>query len=173
MKKSDLKFRPKFFERYITQAENEEIINCLRESLLQLTSLDSGPLEQLKDKTYAEGKWTIRDILQHIIDNERIQAYRALRFARNDSTDLPGYDENLLAANTNSSERTVKDLINELVMVRNSNIILFENFSDEMLHRTGLAAGINISVLALGFVIAGHQQHHLNVIRERYLPLLG
>jgi hypothetical protein len=173
MKKSDLKFLPPFFERYITQADDEEIISSLRNSLLELSALDISRLEKLEDKTYADGKWTVKDILQHITDNERIQAYRALRFARNDSTDLPGYDENLLASNADTRYRTVKNLLDELVTVRNSNIMLFENFSEEMMHRTGLASKIKVSVLALGFVIIGHQRHHLNVIREKYLPLLA
>ncbi|MFL5731206.1 MAG: DinB family protein [Cytophagaceae bacterium] len=171
MKKSDLTFLPEFFERYITQPDDEEMLTSLGNSLHDLYSIDLTALEQLGDKTYAEGKWTIKDILQHIIDNERIQAYRALRFARNDSTAQPGYDENLLADNADTSRRTVKDLLDELITIRNSTVILFENLTDEMLLRTGMASGIKVSVLALGFVIAGHQQHHLKVIREKYLPL--
>jgi hypothetical protein len=172
MKRSDLKFLPKFFERYITQPDDEDILTSLRNTLHDLYSLDIAQLEKLGDTAYAPGKWTVKDVIQHIIDNERIQAYRALRFARNDNTELPGYEENLLAANTNTASRSVQDLVNELILVRKSNVILFENFTDEMMHRTGLASNIQVSVLALGFVIAGHQTHHLNVIRERYLPLL-
>ncbi len=172
MKKSDINPMPEFFDRYINLAEDEEVIVSLERNLKALETLDVKQLNTLGDKVYAPGKWTIKDIFQHLIDNERIQSYRALRIARNDKTIMPGYDENLLAQNTTASQQTLQSLIEEFKLVRKSSIVLFKRFTDEMLQRKGVCSGIEISVLALGFQLSGHQIHHLKVIRERYLPLL-
>lgn len=130
-------------------------------------------LEGLKaDKTeyrYAEGKWTIKDILQHLIDSERVFAYRALRFARQDGTELPGFDENDYVASSSTERRSLADLLEEHDMVRSATEKLFESFSPDMLLRQGTANGNNVSVRALGWIIAGHAVHHAGVIRERYL----
>jgi hypothetical protein len=126
----------------------------------------------LGDRVYAEGKWTVKDILQHVTDNERIMSYRALRFSRNDKTQLPGYDEAVLAANTVAAHHTVDDLLDELRELRRSTITLFKNMDKTMLTRIGNANQTEISPLALGFVILGHPVHHMNVIRDRYFPLL-
>jgi hypothetical protein len=172
MKKSDIHPMPKFFDRYINLAEDDEIVLSLEKNLLVLDNLNMEQLKALGEKVYASGKWTIKDIFQHLIDNERIQTYRALRFSRNDKTVLPGYDENLLTKNTNTSQQSLQSIIEELKLVRQSSILLYKSFSDEMLLRTGICFQVEISVLALGFQLSGHQIHHLNVIRERYLPLL-
>lgn len=121
------------------------------------------------DYRYAEGKWTIKDIIQHVIDSERIFAYRALRFARNDSTELPGFDENHYAATVNADGRHLKDLLTELSSVRHATLLLFSSFTNEELLRKGMASGYMLSVRALGFCIIGHQNHHMKIFRERYL----
>jgi hypothetical protein len=172
MKKSDINPKPQFFDRYINLAEDDEIVASLEKNLKVLNNLDMEQLEELGDKVYAPGKWTIKDIFQHMIDNERIQTYRALRFSRNDKTVLPGYDENSLAQNTNATQQSLKSIIDEFKLLRQSSIALYKSFSDEMLLRTGICFQVEISVLALGFQLSGHQIHHLEVIRERYLPLL-
>lgn len=172
MKRSDIQPMPEFFDRYINLAEDEEIIQSLESNLSVLENLNIQLLAALGDKVYAPGKWTIKDIIQHLIDNERIQSYRALRIARNDKTILPGYDENLLAQHTNTVHQKLTELIEEFKLVRRSSIVLFKSFTDEMLLRKGICSGIEISVLALGFQLSGHQIHHLKVIRERYLTLL-
>ena len=110
--------------------------------------------------------------MQHITDNERVQAYRALRITRNDKTPLPGYDENLFAANVDPSGRSLGDLLEEFAIVRKANIVLFKNFNDEEQQRTGLCNNVTIPVLALGFVLVGHQLHHATITREKYFPLL-
>jgi hypothetical protein len=163
---------PEFFDRYINLAEDEEIIQSLENNLSVLKYLNVQQLTALGDRVYLPGKWTIKDIIQHLIDNERIQSYRALRIARNDKTILPGYDENLLAQHTNTKHQKLPDLLEEFKLVRQSSIVLFKNFTDEMLLRKGICSGIEISALALGFQLSGHQIHHLRVIQERYLPLL-
>ena len=172
MKKSDINPMPQFFDRYINLVEDDEIVDSLYNHLDKLKTTDLKELEALKDRVYAPGKWTIKDIFQHLIDNERIQTYRALRIARNDKTVLPGYDENLLAQNTNTKQQSLKDLIEEYKLVRQSSIILFKGFTDKMLMRKGICNSIEISALGLGFQLCGHQLHHFNVVKERYLPLL-
>lgn len=121
------------------------------------------------DYRYADGKWTIKDIIQHLIDAERIFAYRALRFARNDTTELPGFDENLYAITANGSERKLQEMLTELALVRQASIMLFKSFSQEDLLKTGIASGNKASVRALGFIIIGHQNHHIKIFKERYL----
>jgi hypothetical protein len=163
---------PAFFDRYINLTEDIDIVEALEKYHTVESLLDKKNLEKLGKKVYAEGKWTIKEIVQHMIDNERVQAYRALRIARNDKTPLPGYDENLFAANVQVSKRDLDGLLEEFAIVRRSNIMLFENFNDEVQQRTGLCNNVPISVLALGFVLTGHQIHHANIIRERYFPLI-
>jgi hypothetical protein len=163
---------PAFFDRYINLTEDIDIVEALEKYHTVESLLDKKNLEKLGKKVYAEGKWTIKEIVQHMIDNERVQAYRALRIARNDKTPLPGYDENLFAANVQVSKRDLDGLLEEFAIVRRSNIMLFENFNDEVQQRTGLCNNVPISVLALGFVLTGHQIHHTNIIRERYFPLI-
>ncbi|AWH86086.1 damage-inducible protein DinB [Flavobacterium album] len=121
------------------------------------------------DYRYAEGKWTIKDILQHVIDSERIFAYRALRFSRNDNTPLPGFDENSFAANTDATKRSINDLLTEMSAVRHANIMMFKSFTQDELLRKGTASGYTVSVRALGFLLIGHQNHHIKIFKERYL----
>lgn len=123
------------------------------------------------DYRYAEGKWTIKEILQHLIDAERIFAYRALRFSRSDATPLPGFDENKYAdvVNPVANKRHLKDLLTEFTAVRHATITLFKSFTEEDLQKKGIASENAMSVRALGFVTIGHQNHHMKVFRERYL----
>ena len=118
---------------------------------------------------YAEGKWTIKEILAHIIDDERIYAYRTLRFARNDKTELPGFEQDEYAAYSGANERDINDLLNEFATVRQATISLFESFDSQALLRSGMADGKIMSVRAAAYHIAGHEMSHLNIIRERYL----
>jgi len=126
------------------------------------------PLDKF-DYRYAEGKWTIKDIIQHLIDAERIFAYRALRFARNDKTKLPGFEENDYVDEAHATKRSIQDLLTELAVVRQATLSLFKSFSNEELLRIGIASNNPMSVRALGFTIIGHQNHHQKVFEERYL----
>ena len=164
---------PPFFDRYINLADNTLILDALTQAASFESLIPAKTLEALGDLRYAPGKWTVKDILQHIIDNERIMSYRAMRFARHDKTVLPGYDEELFGQNANGFRRTIADLYDEYAAVRQSSIALFNSFDEEMLLRSGTAFQQTISVLALGFVLVGHVTHHVNIIRERYLPLLS
>lgn len=123
------------------------------------------------DYRYAEGKWTIKEIIQHVMDAERVFSYRALRFARNDSTELPGYDENAYADNSHANERHLQSLLTEFSALRHANMAMFKSFTEEDLLRKGVASGFTVSVRALGFLLIGHQNHHMKIFRERYLNL--
>jgi uncharacterized damage-inducible protein DinB len=118
---------------------------------------------------YAEGKWTIKEILGHIVDDERIYVYRALRFARNDSTELSGFDQDQYARYSEANKRGARDLLDEFSLVRQSTIALFKSLEAAALLRTGVANGQSVSVRALAYHIAGHELRHMNIIRERYL----
>ena len=172
MKKSDISPMPEFFDRYINLIEDIDISDAFEKYAPEKIYTQIAKLTALEDKIYAPEKWTVKDILQHVIDNERIMAYRALRFSRNDDTVLPGYEESLWAANTIANVRSVSDLLEEFSLVRKTTELLYKNMDDAMILRSGVAYKSEISALALGFVIIGHAVHHMNVIAERYFPLL-
>ncbi|HWR94185.1 MAG TPA: DinB family protein [Flavobacterium sp.] len=158
-----------FYKPYIDALNNVDLIDELEISVHRLVKfVQDLPMDKF-DYQYAEGKWTIKDILQHLIDVERIFSYRALRIARMDKTPLSGFDEDAYAAIANGSQRSVQSLLSELLTVRESTLSLFKTFSDEILLRKGIASGKEISVRALGFIIIGHQNHHQKVFQERYL----
>jgi uncharacterized damage-inducible protein DinB len=130
--------------------------------------LTTVPEEKL-DYRYAEGKWTIKEIIMHLMDAERIFAYRTLRFSRNDQNILLGFDDEEYVTYSNASERSRQSLIDEYTAQRQSTIELYRNMTPEMCNRGGVASGNEMSVTALGYIICGHEIHHLQVIKERYL----
>jgi uncharacterized damage-inducible protein DinB len=159
-----------FYASYLAQVSNEyTLVEELEISVHRLVKfVREIPMDKF-DYRYAEGKWTIKDILLHLIDAERIFAYRALRFARNDKTELPGFDENSYVDQANANQRSIQDLLTELLIVRQSSLALFKSFSEEQLLQKGIASNHPISVRALGFIIIGHQNHHQRIFEERYL----
>jgi len=159
-----------YYGNYIAQVSEEyTLIEELEISLHRFIKfVQNIPMDKF-DYRYAEGKWTIKDIIQHIIDAERVFAYRALRFARNDKTALPGFEENDYVDEANGGKRSIMDLLNELSAVRYATIFLFKSFSEEQLLRIGIASNNPMSVRALGFIMIGHQNHHQKVFEERYL----
>lgn len=158
------------YKPYVDQVSSEyTLVEELEISVHRLIKfVQNIPLDKF-DYRYAEGKWTIKDILQHLIDAERIFAYRALRFARNDQSKLPGFEENDYVDEANANKRSIQDLLTELAVVRQASLSLFKSFSAEELTRKGIASDNPMSVRALGFVIIGHQNHHQRVFQERYL----
>ncbi len=118
---------------------------------------------------YAPDKWTIKEILVHVMDTERIFAYRALRIARNDKTELPGYEQNDYVPYSRANERSLGNIFEEYAAVRVATLSLFQSFSDEDVLRCGTANGNPVSVRALAYLVAGHELHHMKIIRERYL----
>lgn len=173
MLKSNLPFIPDFYDTYINQvSDTVELSTALREFGADYVTGEKKNFEALGDQVYAPGKWTVKDILQHMIDTERVFAYRALRFARNDKTELAGMDQDLFASHTFANDRTIDELLEEFAIVRQSTILLYESFTDQMLMREGVSFGRKTTVAALGFTIIGHVMHHMLILEERYFPLL-
>ena len=175
MTKSDIKIMPEYFDRYIALADDHlSVVESLELSLMEL---NDAPLEKwlaLGDQVYAEGKWTVRDILQHYIDTERVFVYRILSIARGDKQTMKPYDENEFAKNALATRRPLEEILEELKLIRSATIMMFKSFTDEMLMQNGHGYnGVQYGPLALGFMLAGHQRWHFRVLEERYYPLLG
>ena len=158
-----------YFQQYITQVESLEPIAALNETQKELLA----QLENIDEKKglfkYEDGKWTIKQVVSHIIDAERVFAYRALSFARNDQNNLAGFDDHLYSDNSGANERSIEELCDEFDIVRRATIALYASFTKEMWTRTGTANNITIDVKSLAYLIAGHCRHHGNILRERYL----
>ncbi|MDB5110743.1 MAG: damage-inducible protein DinB [Mucilaginibacter sp.] len=157
-----------FHTNYINLVGNEPILDILeqlKESTYSfLTCIDADKA----DYAYAEGKWTLKEVLGHMIDAERTFAYRILAFSRGQK-ELPGFDENAYVENATFGSRRFKDLATEFRLVRESNLYLFRSLSSQQLITTGISDGNKISVRALLYIAAGHELHHLNIIKEKYL----
>ena len=158
-----------FFNSYIGNANTDDLLTALAASEEYIVNFMLSLKEQQLNHRYQPGKWSIKEMLVHMADTERIFAYRALRFARNDKTDLPGFDENAYAEQSKAEGRAITSILAEYAAARQATIELFKGFDDEMLGRTGTASGRSVSVRALGFAILGHEIHHLNIIKQRYL----
>jgi len=171
MKATDIKadeYNP-YYKRYIDMSSNSDLLTGLRNSLENSMEFYNSIASDKLEHRYEEGKWTVKEVIQHIMDTERIFAYRALRFARQDKTPLSGFEQDDYVPTSQANTRDFKSLLNEYKAIRQATIAMFENFSDDMLTSIGEASGSNMSVRALGFVTIGHEMHHCNVIRERYL----
>ncbi|QSE98003.1 DinB family protein [Fulvivirga lutea] len=168
MSKPDINEIPEFYQKYVQAVNYTDLIPALINSGNETIDLLKSIPEKSADYKYAEGKWTIRQVIAHMIDTERVFAYRALRFSRNDKTQLPGFEQNDWAVETNAENRKLYKLIEEYNNVRASTIDLFGSFNEEMLKRVGNANGSEMSVNALGFIIVGHETHHRNILNERY-----
>ena len=157
-----------FHKTYIDKAK-DDVLAELEEQLLSFSSFLKSIPSDKENFAYAEGKWTVKEILGHIIDTERIMAYRLMRVARNDDTPLPGFKENSYVQNAHFSSQVFTTMIDEFKAVRNANLFLFKSLSEEELDRRGIASNLPVSVRSLLFIIAGHLNHHIAVIKERYL----
>jgi hypothetical protein len=164
----DTEYAP-FYARYVAGVPEDDVIAALRDSGRELDTTLSAIPESRGGFRYAPDKWTIREIVGHLIDAERIFSYRALRLARADATPLPGFEENDYARTAGSDARTLADLLDELRVVREGTVRLFASLPAEAWTRRGIVNGREVSVRALAFITAGHARHHLTVLRERYL----
>jgi len=160
-----------FYRPYIEALvkNDKSILDNLENTYTQSMNLLKDLPEEKQLFRYADGKWTVKELIQHLIDSERILSYRALRFARRDTKDLPGFEEGDYVLNSDGNGREYIDLLEEFSSVRKSSILLYKSFDKNALLRIGKANGSVMSVRALGYIISGHLQHHLNIINERYL----
>ena len=158
-----------FYQNYINKAPDENVVKAIEKNARNFRKLLKRIPKKKIDYAYSTGKWTIRELVQHIIDAERVFSYRATSIARKDPTPLPSFDENIWAANSQASKRSWKELINEFRSLREANEVLFSSFGEEQLRSIGTASNKQVNVLALGFIIAGHVEHHIDIIKERYL----
>ncbi len=158
-----------YFERYIKLVEDDNIIKILYEQNKTTREKIKSISDYKGNYRYADGKWTIKEVVGHILDSERILAYRALSLARGEKKSLPGFDHNDYVREGNFNRRELLELSFEFKLLRESNLLMFKNFSEEMLCKKGLANEASVTVLALLYIIAGHEKHHLNVLEEKYL----
>lgn len=158
-----------YYETYVSLVDETDIVATLRKQLDEMQTLLGEISEENGAYAYAEGKWTIKELVGHLNDGEKIFAYRALRIARADKTPIEGFEQDGYIENANFNEWRLADLVEEFALVRSANILFFKNLADEAWTRTGTASGAKVSVRALAYIIIGHVRHHTNILRSRYL----
>ena len=160
---------PTFYHGYVEHIESEDIIASLRDQHQKTLTLFESLSDEQANYAYAEDKWSIKEVLGHMIDAERVFVFRALSFARGEEQPLPGFDENTYVPAGRFGDRTLSSLIQEYNSVRKATIAFFENLRDDDWERRGIANQGNFTVNSIAFIIAGHEAHHLNILKERYL----
>ena len=160
---------PSYFDRYIGLVPEDDLQTAFKNQLPVITAFLNSISEEKSMYAYAPSKWTIKELLQHMTDTERIFAYRSLCFARKETQSLPGFDEDTYAANSNANARSWNELVREFLLVRQSTEILFASLTEEALHNTGTANNNPATALSMGFTSIGHVYHHKKVMEERYL----
>lgn len=160
-----------YYGTYISKVPQGDIIDQLRTQIDETTALLSDLANEQADYRYAPGKWSLKEVIGHLCDAERVFAYRALRFGRNDATPLPGFNQDPYIEAGNFSERTMADLLAEFTAIRQATLHLFVPMTEAMMIRTGTASNAPFSVRATAYIIAGHELHHLHIIRDRYLEM--
>ncbi|HEV2708244.1 MAG TPA: DinB family protein [Pyrinomonadaceae bacterium] len=158
-----------YYERYVSSVADADVLETLSRQIKETRQLLAGVSEEEAGRGYEPGKWSIKELVGHLIDGERVFAYRALRFARGDATNLPGFEQDDYVRNGNFNARTLRDLLEEFEQVRASTISLFRHLDPQAWTRRGTANDSEASVRALAFIIAGHEAHHVRILRERYL----
>lgn len=155
-------------EVYVARVPAGPIVSVLRSQIAETLALLHRVPEEGAAYAYAPGKWTVKEVIGHLIDTERVMVYRALRFARNDATPLTGFDENLYAAEGRFPTRPIGSLVGELATVRASTVSFFEGLPSDAWLRAGTANNYRLSVRGLCYVIAGHELHHVAILKDRY-----
>jgi hypothetical protein len=161
-----------FYANYILKVPGTDVLGVLEAQRLQMLQLFTGRGERDGNFRYAPGKWTVKEVLGHITDTERIFSYRALRIARGDSTPLPGFEQDDYVRDGAFGERTLADLTEEFGAVRSASVALFRSFPEAAWERRGIASQREVTVRALAFITAGHQMHHRIILEERYFPTI-
>ena len=169
MNRPDKKEYAEYHETYISLVEETDIISALENQLDELNDLFAAISEEKADFRYAEGKWSIKEILGHLIDGERVFSYRAFRFSRRDETPLTGFEQDGYVANGNFGNAKLVDLIEEFSLLRRSNVLFFRNLTDEAWSYLGKASEATVSVRAIAYIMVGHIRHHTDILRQRYL----
>ena len=157
-----------YYEKYISLVENRDIIDTLGAQPTALKDLLTAVPEERGNFAYAEGKWSIKEVLGHLIDGERMFAYRLFRISRGDETPIEGFEQDGYIENAHSNDRSFADLLEEFSLLRRANMIFFNNLTDDSWNRIGTANNVKISVRALVYIMAGHIEHHLGILKERY-----
>ena len=160
---------PEYFKRYVDQVPDEDLSAGFQNQLPIIKEFLATVSEEKSMHAYEPGKWTIKELLQHMTDTERIFNYRALAIGRKETASLPGFDENLYADNSNANSRAWQNLVDEFLCVRNSTEFLYKSFTDEALAASGIASNKPVTVISLGFITLGHFYHHKKIMEERYL----
>ena len=168
MKRPQAEEFPLFYKGYVDTV-SENVLTELEQQMESFSALLRSIPAEKSSFAYAEGKWTIKELAGHVIDTERIMAYRALRIARNDATPLPGFDENDYVANAHFADRSLESLVDEFAALRKANMYLIRSLNAIEIDRSGISNEKSISVRALIFIMAGHVNHHIRILKERYL----
>lgn len=159
---------PAYYHYYFDLVETNDLLKELAGNAAEVEAYLRAVPEERWNHAYAEGKWTVAQVMRHVIETERIFAYRAMRFSRYDATALPGFDENDYIANLSHVQFTKDQTLREFQTVREASKSLFETMTEQMLKFTGNANGLPVTAEMIGFMIVGHTRHHLNILRERY-----
>lgn len=160
---------PVFATGYVAAVGDNDPIELLKTNQLKSYELFSPMTEAQANHTYFPGKWTIRECLGHMLDTERVFSYRILCLSRGETKELPGFDQDVYAVNAGYENRPIAEIATEFKLIREANLHLVTNLSDAQFERRGIASGFPVSVLGLVTLLAGHEQHHLNILKERYL----
>jgi hypothetical protein len=160
---------PPYFKKYVELVPDEDLLTGFSNQLPVIKALLSSITEEQSTHAYEPGKWTLKELLLHMTDTERIFNYRALCIARKETASLPGFDENIYAANSNANERSWQNLVDEFMIVRSSTQFLYESFTDDALAASGISNNNSATAVSFGFITLGHFYHHKNIIQERYL----
>ena len=169
MNRPDLEKVPTFYRGYVEKVPEGDLMSLMIESRDKVLDVIQGIPEEKGAFAYAEGKWTIKELISHLSDSERVFAYRALRFGRADHTDLAGFEQDDYVQQSRANHLPMVELSREFTNIRNATIDLYNAFDEKALARFGSANGFRIDVNTLGYIIIGHTTHHLKVLEELYL----
>jgi len=172
MKRPEQTEYAEFYRGYVSEVPGSDVLGVLEAQRVQMLRLFAARSERDGSFRYAPGKWTVKEVLGHVNDAERIFAYRALRIARGDQTPLAAFEQEAFVRNGGFSERTLADLAEEFGSVRNASVSLFRSFGEDAWARRGVASEKEVTVRALAFITAGHQIHHRSILEERYFPAI-
>ncbi len=162
---------PAYYERYIGIVKNQDAYAFMENQLAEIPAYIRSIPESKAEFRYAEGKWTTKELISHITDCERVFSYRALTFARGESITLPGFNQDIWTQNIDFTKYTLADLAEEFEVVRKGTLLVYKNLSGEALLRKGIANKNEVTVRAIAYITAGHAEHHLNILRERYINI--